>query len=215
MNGSNAAELFDISANGSRARLTRNVGNIVMDLNKVESIDLNTVGGADTIIISDLGGADLSEINVNLAGSAGIGDGTADTIVINATSGDDVLLVFGDAGGMSIVGLPTQVNITGFEAGVDSLIINGLSGEDIVDASGLAASGILLTLDGGAGDDILVGGDGNDTLLGGLGRDVLLGGPGIDLLDGGVEDDLEIQSLLALANSAPQPFTIAPELTIG
>ena len=34
-------------------------------------------------------------------------------------------------------------------------------------------SAILLTLDGGDGDDVLIGGDGNDTLLGGAGDDVL------------------------------------------
>src|SRR4029078_8658193 len=38
-NGSAANEVFEISANGSRARFTRNVANIVMDLNAIEQID--------------------------------------------------------------------------------------------------------------------------------------------------------------------------------
>ena len=44
---------------------------------------------------------------------------------------------------------------------------------------------MVLTLDGGAGDDLVVGGDGNDTLFGRDGDDILVGGPGLDVLDGG------------------------------
>ena len=67
----------------------------------------------------------------------------------------------------------------------------------MVDASGLAAGSILLTADGGDGDDVLIGGAGNDTLLGGAGDDVLLGGPGADILDGGTGDNVVIDSLTA------------------
>ena len=42
-----------------------------------------------------------------------------------------------------------------------------------------------MTLDGGAGDDVLIGGRGPATLLGGDGDDVLLGGNVNDVLDGG------------------------------
>jgi Ca2+-binding RTX toxin-like protein len=48
-NGANIAEIFELSANGERARFTRNIGNIVMDLNDVEKIDVKALGGADTI----------------------------------------------------------------------------------------------------------------------------------------------------------------------
>ena len=52
---------------------------------------------------------------------------------------------------------------------------------------------MLLTLDGGDGDDVLIGGAGNDTLLGGAGDDVLIGGPGNDTLDGGAGDNVVIE----------------------
>ena len=42
-NGSNGNEKFEASANGQRVRFTRDAGNIVMDLNDVESIDLNAL----------------------------------------------------------------------------------------------------------------------------------------------------------------------------
>jgi Ca2+-binding RTX toxin-like protein len=198
-NGANIAENIDISANGSRVLFFRDVANVVMDLNDTESIDFNALGGADNIVINDLSGTDVSEINLNLAAAGGAGDGQVDTITINATNGDDVVIVTGDAGGVTVLGLAAVVNITGFEAGVDRLIINGLGGDDVIEASGLAAGSIQFTADGGAGNDVIIGGAGNDVLLGGDGDDVLIGSGGIDVIDGGPGDDIEIQSLVATA----------------
>ena len=73
------------------------------------------------------------------------------------------------------------------------MIVNALAGDDVVDASGLAAGAIQLTADGGDGDDVLIGRAGNDTLLGGAGDDVLIGGPGQDILDGGPGNNILIQ----------------------
>ena len=62
-NGSNASENFDISANGSRVRLSRDVGNVSMDLNGIEVINLNVLGGADTITDNDLTDTDVTQLN--------------------------------------------------------------------------------------------------------------------------------------------------------
>jgi Ca2+-binding RTX toxin-like protein len=43
-NGSAGAEIFEASANGGRVRFTRDLGNIVMDVNDIERIDLNALG---------------------------------------------------------------------------------------------------------------------------------------------------------------------------
>ena len=53
---------------------------------------------------------------------------------------------------------------------------------------------MLLTANGGDGDDVLIGGAGNDTLTGGAGDDVLIGGRGQDILDGGPGNNIVIQS---------------------
>ena len=58
-NGSAGDETFAVSANGGRALFTRNLGNIVMDLNDVESIGVNALGGADRITVNDLTGTDV------------------------------------------------------------------------------------------------------------------------------------------------------------
>jgi Ca2+-binding RTX toxin-like protein len=192
-NGANVAENIDIAANGGRVRFFRNVANVTMDLDDVEGIDFNASGGADVIVVNDLSGTDVTEINLNLAAVGGGGDAQPDNVIVIGTNGDDVALVAGDASGTSVFGLAAQVNITGAEAANDRLTVNALAGDDVVEASGLAASGIQLTADGGANDDVLIGGDGADTLLGGDGDDVLLGGPGLDVLDGGPGDNIVIQ----------------------
>ncbi|MGD9616867.1 MAG: beta strand repeat-containing protein [Alphaproteobacteria bacterium] len=192
-NGSNAAENINIFANGGRAIFFRNVANVTMDLNDVEEVSFDALGGADTITINDMSGTDLTEVNINLASALGGGDGQADTIIVNATSGDDVVLAFGDAGGISVLGLAARVNIFGFEAANDRLVVNTLAGDDVIEASGLAAGAIQFTGNGGDGNDVLIGGAGNDTLLGGAGDDVLIGGLGLDILDGGLGDNVVIQ----------------------
>ena len=190
-NGANVAENITLSANGGRALFTRDVANVVMDLNDVESVDFDALGGADTITINDMSGTDVTEVNIDLGAAGGGGDGAADTIIINATNGDDIVLVTDANGTLSILGLDTQVNILNFEAANDRLIINTLGGDDVIEGSGLV--GLAFTGDGGEGDDVLIGGDANDTLIGGAGDDVLLGGLGIDVLDGGAGDNILIQ----------------------
>ena len=60
-NGANIAENFDVSANGQRVRFTRNVANIVMDLNDVEDIDVKALGGIDNVVVNDLSGTALTD----------------------------------------------------------------------------------------------------------------------------------------------------------
>jgi Ca2+-binding RTX toxin-like protein len=192
-NGANVAENIDISANGGRVIFFRNIASVVMDLNDTEAITFNALGGADVIVVNDLTGTDITEVNLNLAAVGGVGDAQPDNVIVQGTNGDDVAFVGGDASGTSVFGLAAQINITGAEAANDRLTINALAGDDVVEASGLTATAIQLTANGGDGNDVLIGGDGADVLLGGAGDDVLIGGLGIDILDGGEGDDIEIQ----------------------
>ena len=192
-NGSNVAENIDIAANGGRVLFFRNIASVLMDLNDVEGIDFNALGGADTVVVNDLSGTDVTEINLDLAAVGGAGDAQPDTVIAVATNGADVVQVVGDAGGVSAFGLAARINVTGAEAANDRLVVNLLGDDDVLEASGLAAGAIGLTGSGGAGDDVLIGGDGNDVLLGDDGDDVLIGGPGVDVLDGGAGDNVVIQ----------------------
>ncbi|OUC14109.1 MAG: hypothetical protein B0A82_13910 [Alkalinema sp. CACIAM 70d] len=180
-NGANASENIDIFANGSRVRLLRNVGNVTMDLNGIEQINVNALGGTDTIAINDLTGTGVSLVRVNLAGSSGkTADGQADTVIVNGTQLSDAITIATLNGQTVVKGLATQVQITGVETKVDQLVINGLSGNDVIDASQLTANRLHLTLDGGDGEDLLIGSAGNDVVIGRRGNDVALMGAGND-----------------------------------
>lgn len=194
-NGSANDEIFDVSAKRGHVRFTRNVGDIVMDLNDVEAIDVNALGGADTIVINDVRGTDLVEVNIDLAGAIDgtEGDGQSDTVIVKGTNGDDGILVQGDKTGVAVFGLRAVVNITNSEAAKDKLSVLALAGDDEVDASGLAAGAIQFAAEGGNNDDVLIGSAGDDVLSGGAGADILIGGPGLDVLDGGPGDNSLIQ----------------------
>jgi len=199
-NGANIVENIEISANGSRVLFTRDVANIAMDLNGIESIDFNALGGADTVTVDNLAGTGVGQVNVDLGASGGGGDGTVDTVVVNATDASDVITVANVNGVVTISGLSATVTIANFEA-TDRIVINGLGGDDVIEASGLGTA-MQLTANGGDGDDILIGSAGNDQLAGGAGDDVLIGNGGQDVLDGGPGDNVVIASL---AFAAPQP----------
>ena len=196
-NGANIAENMDVSANGGRVRFTRNVANITMDLNDVESIVAKTLGGADNLVVNDLSGTDVTSVVANLEANGGGDDGQPDNVITNATNGDDVVIVAGNGPDAQVSGLAARVTLSGAIAGSDRVTVNALAGDDVVDATGLASNSALLTVDGGDGDDVLLGGAGNDTLLGGAGDDVLLGGPGNDTIDGAPGSDVVIQGFAA------------------
>jgi Ca2+-binding RTX toxin-like protein len=141
-NGANVAERFDVSANGSRIRFTRDVANVTMDVNSIEQIDLHALGGADRITVNELTGTGVQQVNVNLFASGGIGDGAADTVTVNGGAGNDVLSLS--------TGTAALVVVTGAEAGLDTVAVYGLAGMDTIVAGGFD---FALTIDGGTESD--------------------------------------------------------------
>ena len=149
-NGAGGAEHFDLSANGNRLKFFRDAGNITMDTHGVEQVDLNALGGADVVTVNDLTPADVTSLNVDLAGSLGgaTGDGQADRVVVNATDGDDSIDVSGDADAVRVSGLEPAIRILHPEVANDRLEIATLAGTDTVSTVGLAAGAIQLFVDG-------------------------------------------------------------------
>jgi len=148
-NGAGAAERVELTANGNRLKFVRDVAGITMDTAGVERVDFNALGGADVVIVNDLSGTDVTQFNVDLAGSLGgaVGDGAADRVIVNATNGNDTIDVSGDAGGVEVSGLVPTVRVLHSEAANDRLEINTLAGNDTVDSAGLAAGVIQLFVD--------------------------------------------------------------------
>ena len=181
-NGSNVGENMDLSANGQRLRLFRDVGNVVMDVDDVENVRITAAGGADTITVNDLTGTAVTQVALDLSAPAGSGqgDGAADTVNVNGTAGDDQIHIVSKGSSVVVNGLAAQVTVTGAEPGNDSLTINGLVGNDTIDASALKAGQVKLTINGGAGDDTIIGSQGGDFVIGGQGHDVASLGAGDD-----------------------------------
>ena len=129
-NGANVNENINLSANGQRLRLTRDVGNIVLDADGVETVTINALGGADNVVVNPLTGTAVTQVNVDLSALGGAGDGAADTVTLNGTAGPDTFNIFANAGLVGVTGVLPQIQIAHPEAANDTLIINGLGGTD-------------------------------------------------------------------------------------
>ena len=218
-NGSAASENFEISANGGRALFTRNVGNITMDVNDVETVDVVALGGVDNIVVNDLRATDVREVRVNLAeptaeadtvtlqglatgtdfqfsnrGATLVASGTgADVQVLNAGA-EDLVVANGAAGAADefrVDGGDAGENFRVSAAGTD-VVVEGLGTR--VGVRNAADTADNVVIEGNAGDDTFEA-TGNLAALanlvfdGGAGNDRILGGNGADMLIGGAGND--------------------------
>jgi Ca2+-binding RTX toxin-like protein len=188
-NGNNANENFELLANGQRLLLTRNVGNIVMDVNDVETVQLKTQGGVDNVRVNDLTGTDVKLVAIDLAATGGTtADGQFDGVTVDGSGGKDAINIALVGSTISVTGLSAQVTIDHADA-TDSLTVNGFGGDDSINAAGLPAGAVQLVLDGGTGNDTISGSFGADTLLGGDGNDSVFGDNGDDVAFLGAGND--------------------------
>jgi Ca2+-binding RTX toxin-like protein len=178
--GSSADEKFDIAANGQHVRLFRDVGNVTMDLNGVERINLAASGGTDTITVNDLSGTDAKIVAIDLSRDRGNGgDRQVDTVSVQGTAGPDAVVISGFGNNVVVSGLAAQTTIDHADK-ADQLVVNAGAGNDTIDASNLGKGHIGLQLFGGDGDDSITGSDGDDFVNGGRGNDVARLGGGDD-----------------------------------
>jgi hypothetical protein len=136
--GAPAVENITMTANGGRLNFLRDVGNVKMDTDGVETVDFNALGGVDNVTVNDLTGTDVTETNLDLAGTLGgdDGDGAVDNVVVNGTDGDDSINIDGNGSGADVTGLATAVSVTHADQN-DSLSVNTLGGTDSVVANGV------------------------------------------------------------------------------
>ena len=139
--GAGAAENFDVSANGERVRFFRDAANITMDLNDIEVIDVQALGGPDSVVFNDTTGTDLKTVALDLEAAigGGAGDGAADSITVNGTNDPDDIDISADGSAVDVIGAPVALRIDHSEATNDTLTVNGLGGADTITAGrGLA-----------------------------------------------------------------------------
>lgn len=140
-----------------------------------------------------LNGAGLSGGNVNVQNNSGGGGGTwgnFDYVLNgNAANESDVF-----------IGQDTDGTIDGSnDANIHDVLIN------ITDAD-------LHTINGNAGDDVLIGGVARDTLNGGTGNDILVGRGGVDTMSGNGGSDTFVWRL---GDQTGNPTDIITDFTVG
>jgi Ca2+-binding RTX toxin-like protein len=145
-NGANINEQVEVSANGGRVRFTRDIANIVMDLDDVEGVAFHAFGGADTFTVDDLTGTDVKTVDADLA-LVGGGDGALDTVVVNGTAGPDKVKVSRSSGKIQVAGLQAQTRIAGAEPLTDTLRIQTQAGDDAVSVASVVFGLIQLVVD--------------------------------------------------------------------
>ncbi len=146
-NGSNAGEEIDLSANGARLRLFRNVGTVTMDVAGVEDVEVEARGGADLIVVDDLAGTGVRAVNVDLAAIPGdiVGDGQVDSVLVRGSAAADIISIAADAGAVVVSGLAATVRVLHPEP-TDQLTVNGLGGVDVITAAPGVDALITLTI---------------------------------------------------------------------
>ena len=84
-------------------------------------------------------------LDLSTTAYSGLGDGQADTVIVNATGAANSAVVNNATGIVSATGLSASVTIFGSDPLNDHLIVNALAGDDAVQASGLGTRIIRLT----------------------------------------------------------------------
>ena len=148
-NGSNGDELMSLSANGESAVFLRNLGNIRMDLDGVERLDLATFGGADTVTVGDLSGTEVSTADIDLAATTGAPDARDDIVQVNGSGLADTVDVAANGNAVEVTGLAATTSVTGGDT-TDVLRIDTLGGNDGVTVSDQARALLDIRADLGA-----------------------------------------------------------------
>jgi Ca2+-binding RTX toxin-like protein len=196
----------------SRFHLFRVQASIDIDAADLEEVNLEVLGGADTVtigrsstgVLADVSTTHVKVIDVEL----GTPDGAVDNVVVFGRTVSDNVAISLAGPRVNIAGLPFDVNLDG--ASIlenDILTFNANGGNDTVTSSddlGTLFASSEVVVNGGLGDDFISGfgtlnGDaGNDTLVGGLfgqtisggdGDDQIFGGDGADTLNGNAGED--------------------------
>ena len=152
-NGSNIGENIDVSANGSRVRLTRNVAAITMDFDNIERLDVRALGGSDAITVNDLTGTDAQERErrPRARSTAAATPRPTPSPSTAPNRADRVRSHPIGLAGADQRAWPAQTTITGSEGVNDTLRINTLDGDDYVTVEPDAELLITPVIDLGAG----------------------------------------------------------------
>jgi Ca2+-binding RTX toxin-like protein len=179
LGGTAGADRFALTAvNGGLSVAGAGVDLTISDSTVADKLVLSTGAGDDVFDASGAAGA----IGVEFDGGAG-----ADAVLIHGGKADDALVLSGGGANpvdFGVNGAFSAVKLTNVEA----IVVEGGSGDDVIDASGFTGPAALV-VDAGNGSDRILGGRGADRLVGGQGDDTIDGNQGADLMLGGAGRD--------------------------
>ena len=147
-NGSSGNEVMAATATGGRVLFTRDLGNIVMNLDDVEAIDVRALAGTDKVTVNDVRGTDLDRVDVDLANVLGgsTADGQADIVTVVGTDGNDSIAANANGIAVEVRGLAAFVRITHTDPTLDKLVIDTAAGVDDVTVDPALAALILVAV---------------------------------------------------------------------
>jgi Ca2+-binding RTX toxin-like protein len=198
--GSGNDRLF---GNNGHDRLSGRSGNNSLDGG---AGDDRLFGGSDNDTL--LGGSGNDVLRGGTGNDTAFGGEGTDSFTWNPGDGDDVFdggggtdtLIFNGSDGAERMTITTLANggfqffrdlgsITVDATTVERIDVDGLGGNDSIDASAQTNAAVALEITGGDGNDPLIGGAGNNSILGDAGNDSVDGGAGNDTLTGGLGGD--------------------------
>ncbi|WP_333805440.1 hypothetical protein [Sulfurospirillum sp.] len=160
--------------------------------------DVLTIGSAITQDASAITKIETINVNANttftgnITGVSNLSIASSRTLNLDASALSNDTMSIADAGTLVINNASSTTQLNGLTfTGAGALQVNGTSSNDTITLNSTLTSYTgTITLNGGAGDDIIVGSGKNDTLLGGAGNDTLTGGVGTDSMNGGEDSDV-------------------------
>jgi VCBS repeat-containing protein len=197
-------DTIDVAVGDTRTLVTSPSSESVDFTNPSGSVTIRGGDGDDTIVVTgnpayelliDAGGGNNTVMSSFPVSALVTGTNGADIIdigqsgVVLTMNVNGAVSTLSGAGRLIVNALGGPDTVTLHELTIPSTVDAG-TGDDLVNASGVSAVGVLLY--GSDGNDTLIGGAGNDMLFGGAGDDVLTGNAGADLLDGGAGNDTAV-----------------------
>jgi hypothetical protein len=176
-------DTIDVAIGASRTLLTSPSSESVDFANPTGVVTIRSGDGDDTIVVTgtaayelliDAGGGTNTVVSSVPVGAIVTGTEGADAIDVGQSAGVLAIALNGAASTLSgashliVNALGGPDTVTLHELTIPA-IVDGGAGDDVLDASGVSAVGVVLR--GGEGDDSLIAGGGSDTLDGGAGED--------------------------------------------
>ncbi|HEY6596908.1 MAG TPA: hypothetical protein VI011_22810 [Asanoa sp.] len=147
--GTSRNDSFALSRRGRRLQVPRAPGARPLSGRGVETVQVNALGGADTVAVGDLSRTGVRAVAAQLGSRTGA-DGAPDTLLLSATAADDSLSAGGGPARTTLGGLPWAVSVLNLDS-ADRIAVNGGAGADTLhvagsvgdDTIGVSASGAL------------------------------------------------------------------------